>query len=279
MKKKKILIFAGTTEGRQIAEYAWKNGIPCMVSVATEYGGELLEEDFKSEDGTERKELQSGDMPRVICGRMDRQEMEAFLEKEQVGLAIDATHPFAVVVTENIRQACENCKIKYLRCLREQLEYFEENGVVCVTSVDEAVDYLENTEGNILITTGSKELGKYTRLTDYKERCYARVLSVLSSVEQSIGFGFSGNHLIAMQGPFSEEMNLALLHQTKAAYFVTKESGKNGGFEEKQRAAEKAGAKLVVIGRPKEQGFGVEEICQKISRQIQTEGEKEWNVD
>ena len=137
-------------------------------------------------------------------------------------------------------------------------------------SVDEAVNYLEQTQGKILITTGSKELDKYTRLTNYKERCYARVLSVLPSVMQSIELGFSGKHLIAMQGPFSMEMNLALLHQTEAKYFVTKESGKNGGFAEKLEAAEQAGAVLLVIGRPIEEGLSVEETEQEM---------RKWNRD
>ena len=123
------------------------------------------------------------------------------------------------------------------------------------------MDYLEQTQGNILITTGSKELDKYTRLTNYKERCYARVLSVLPSVMQSIELGFSGKHLIAMQGPFSREMNLALLHQTEAKYFVTKESGKNGGFAEKLEAAV-----LLVIGRPIEEGLSVEEAEQEMRK-------------
>lgn len=206
--KKNILIFAGTTEGRQLAEYAVKKGIPCIVSAATEYGEELLENDLQL-----RKEKHKKSELRVIHGRMDQQEMEIFFEKEQVGLVIDATHPFAVIVTENIQRACKNSGIKYLRCLRDFLteartvrsEKFacertnaitkSDSSVVCVNSVEEAVDYLEQTQGNILITTGSKELDKYTRLTNYKERCYARVLSVLPSVMQSIELGFSGKHL------------------------------------------------------------------------------------
>lgn len=153
-----------------------------------------------------------------------------------------------------------------LACERRNAITKSDSSVVCVNSVEEAVDYLEQTQGNILITTGSKELDKYTRLTNYKERCYARVLSVLPSVMQSIDLGFSGKHLIAMQGPFSREMNLALLHQTEAKYFVTKESGKNGGFAEKLEAAEQAGAVLLVIGRPIEEGLSVEEAEQEMRK-------------
>ena len=79
--KKKILIFAGTTEGRQLAEYAVKEEIPCIVSAATEYGEELLEHDLQLQ-----KEKNKKSEFRVIHGRMDQQEMEIFFEKEQVGL-------------------------------------------------------------------------------------------------------------------------------------------------------------------------------------------------
>ena len=127
--KKNILIFAGTTEGRQLAEYAVKEGIPCIVSAATEYGEELLENDLQL-----RKEKHKKSELRVIQGRMDQQEMEAFFEKEQVGLVIDATHPFAVIVTENIQRACKNSGIEYLRCLRDFLTEAKDSQVrkVCL---------------------------------------------------------------------------------------------------------------------------------------------------
>ena len=94
--------------------------------------------------------------------------------------------------------------------------------VVRVESVPEAVEYLQNTTGNVLIATGSKELKEYTRIAGCKERCYARVLSTQVSVEESIRLGFEGKHLIAMQGPFSKELNLAMLRALDARYFCDK---------------------------------------------------------
>lgn len=241
---KRILIFSGTTEGRRLAEHFSGRAAEIFVSVATEYGKECMEE--------------RGNI-RILSGRMDGAEMEAFLEKMQIGLVVDATHPFAVEVTRNIRQACERTGTEYVRCLREAENSGQTDGAVLVNSVPEAVSYLEQMQGNILIATGSKELKEYTKIPDYRERCYARVLSTLVSVEESIKLGFEGKHLIAMQGPFSKELNLALLRQTGAGYFVTKESGKTGGFSEKAEAAREAGAVLVVVGRPRESGKTLEE--------------------
>lgn len=53
-------------------------------------------------------------------------------------------------------------------------------------------------------------------------------------------------------------MNEAMLKQFDCRYLVTKETGKAGGYEEKVEAAKRAGAKLVLVGRPPEQkGFSL----------------------
>lgn len=246
----KVLVFAGTTEGREIAEWLNDKRIESYVSVATEYGSTLLED---------------SEYIHVLCGRMNNQEMEAFFMEKQIQIVVDATHPFAKVVTENIRSACAKCKVQYIRCLRSAgLSGEETDHLRIVSSIAEAVAFLEGTEGNILISTGSKELGEYTKLTDYKERCYARVLSVKESVEKSIALGFEGKHLIAMQGPFSVDMNTAMLKSVNASYFVTKESGKTGGFYEKLEAARALNVTLVVIGRSAEEGYSASEVCGKL---------------
>ena len=260
-----ILIFAGTTEGRLLAQYASQHEIGCYVSTATEYGKSILE-------GLKGVEC--------ISGRMDRKEMEIFIGEHEIRLVIDATHPFAVEVSENIKAACEKEKVRYVRCLREALgergteggaaEAYGMENMIIVDSVEQAAEYLRGTTGNILIATGSKELSLYTRIEGYEKRCFARVLSTGEAVEESIRLGFRGRHLIAMQGPFSAEMNLALLHQTEARYFVTKESGKAGGFGEKLEAAKAAGAVLVAVARPMEDG----ESLESVERLMKEAGEK-----
>lgn len=68
-----------------------------------------------------------------------------------------------------------------------------------------------------------------------------------------------------MQGPFSEEMNRALIHQTKAEYLVTKDTGREGGFPEKEAAAASCGCQLVIIGRPlEEEGISPDECLELV---------------
>ena len=130
-----------------------------------------------------------------------------------------------------------------------------------VDTTEEAVSYLAGTEGKILVTTGSKELAKFAELPDYKNRVYARVLPLPGVIASCAELGFDAAHTIGMQGPFSMDMNVAMLQSFHAEWMVTKESGRNGGFEEKIEAAKKAGVRVVLIGRPKEEeGLSEDEV-------------------
>lgn len=239
----KVLLFAGTAEGRKIAEYLKELGVPAFASAATEYGQSLLRE---------------GGSLTVSGKRMDEGEMEKFFAGEDA-LVIDATHPYAAAVTENIRAACEKTGRRYLRVLRDSTLTGHEEAVY-VESPEEAAEFLSGTEGNIFLTTGSKELPAFCRVPDYQERIFARVLPLPEVVKSCSGLGFQGKHLICMQGPFSREINEAMLRQTQARYLVTKDTGAAGGFPEKVSAAEAAGCRLVIIGRPlQEEGISLEE--------------------
>ena len=159
-----ILLFGGTTEGRLLTEYLYDTNVTVDVCVATEYGKELLQQ---------KQNIT------VHFGRMDLKQMKAFLSQKQYCCVIDATHPYAMEVTQNIIQACECHNIPYYRISRENSN--TEYGIY-MESIEQAIDYLKNTEGNILLTTGSKEIHKFKALPQYSERVYARVLPSVDSI-------------------------------------------------------------------------------------------------
>ncbi|MDE7254327.1 MAG: precorrin-6A reductase [Acetatifactor sp.] len=242
-----IIIFGGTTEGRELAEALGGMQLQVHLCVATAYGASLLP---------------NFDNIKIHMGRLEVEDMERLLQSEEPELVVDATHPYAVAVTENIRKICQKLSCPMLRILREDTQAALQKkavshdkmpeDVIFVDSVEEAAAFLAATQGKILITTGSKELEKYTIIEDYQNRCIARVLPILSVMEKCAGLGFAGKNLIAMQGPFSEEMNYQMLKQADCRYLVTKDSGKEGGYEEKCEAALRAGVKLIVVKRPGE---------------------------
>lgn len=250
-----ILLFSGTTEGNQIAEFLRAYPVFVYLSVATQYGKTCA--------------VSAGNVE-VIEGRMTEDGMETFIRTHAISMVIDATHPFARQVSAAAKMAAEQCGAEYVRCLREASTWEKEDreNLVIVESVREAAQFLQYTEGRVLIATGSKELQEYTVLNDYQNRCYARVLATHEAIGKTVSLGFDASHVIAMQGPFSKEMNIATLRHVGAEWFVTKESGKSGGFEEKLAAAKETGVKLVVVERPQEEGLSLPEVCKLMKKRL-----------
>ena len=265
------LVFAGTSEGRQLAGFLKEHQIYAEICVATEYGEELLESE-------------TSEYVQVHTGRMDAAEMEHQIrERMSDGLkaVIDATHPHAVEVTVNIRKACEAAGMRYVRLQRETLDLSEFDHIVSFETCQEAVDWLETQQGNILLTTGLKELPEITERISDRDRLYARVLPQAEAFTTAERIGLPKKQLICMQGPFSKNMNVTLLQETNASFLLTKESGAAGGFADKVQAAKEAGATCVVIRRPvQESGYSMQEVEQLILREEgQTETVLETDPD
>ena len=239
----KAIVFAGTTEGYALCEFLAENRVSVYACAATEYGGSLLQEN---------------EFLHVSAGRLKTEDMEELFQKENPEIVLDATHPYAAEVTKNIRTACESAGVLYQRILRPEGEKNSE--AIYVESTEEAAAFLSGTEGNIFLTTGSKELAKFTGIPDYKERLFARVLSIPSVIRSCAELGIEGKHLIGMQGPFSAEINEAMLRQFQCSYLVTKDTGLAGGFPEKMEACQRCGVTPVIIGRPlKEEGLSLQD--------------------
>ncbi len=238
---KKLLIFAGTTEGRQLAE-RFRERYALTLRVATEYGCEL------AKDGAQ-------------CGRMSAEEMQVYLLKHHIDIVVDATHPYAKEVSCNIKKSCENTGTRCVRLLRQESMA---EGCVRVDSARECAQYLRDLPGRVLLTTGSKELDVFTEVPGYSERLFVRVLPTKESVERAAALGYRTAHIIAMQGPFQKELNVALLRQFDIEILVTKDGGKEGGFAEKLAAAQEVGAKVVLISRPSEEGHSLDEVVRML---------------
>lgn len=248
MAKKLFWIIAGTSEARSLIAKLSAYDVNIYASVATSYGESLLN---------------SYPNLKIVRKRMQYQEMLEFLQQHRPDCVIDATHPYAQIVTQNIACACKDTNTDFLRLCRAESSYGDE--IIHVDSTAAAVDFLRNTSGHIFLSTGSKELQEFCKLPNYQERIHARILPMLEGLSKAIELGFKPSNIICMQGPFSQELNKAMLQASSAAYLVTKSSGSSGGFVEKLDAAAELGVKTVVIGRPPDiQGLPAEEIWAKI---------------
>ena len=242
----KAVVFSGTTEGRRFSQKLAAMGAEVTVCVATPLGAE-----------------EQGQMAGITvhAGRLLPDAMAALLAGAD--LCVDATHPYAVDVTRNIRAAAAQAGVEYRRLLRAQSPLPE--GCAVFETAAQAAAYLAGTAGNVLLATGAKELAAFAALDP--ARLYPRVLPTPEGIAACEAANIPHRNIIAMQGPFSLALNVALMQQFGVRYLVTKDGGAAGGFAEKVQAAARTGAQLVVLRRPPETGETEEALfthCQEM---------------
>lgn len=234
----KIVIFSGTTEGKRLSRELAGAGAEVTVCVASDYGKE-----------------EQGEVPgiRVRVGPLSPAEKRELLK--DAAFCVDATHPYALHISETVKAACEAENTPLLRLKRPESELGD---LHAVENAADAAAYLAERRGNILLTTGVKELKSFAALPP--ERLFPRVLPSRESIAACEEAGIPHRNIIAMQGPFSKEMNAAIIRLYEIRYLVSKDGGETGGFAEKAAAAKETGAELIVLRRPEESGLGFDEV-------------------
>ncbi len=284
-----VIVFGGTTEGRELAEWLTGRGADVLVSVATPYGKQVLEESARlqgAELAGSLREQEEGSVEAgqstgfwksgqggrcfVHTGRLDAEGMRALIMREHPKLVADATHPHAQEVTRAVKQACQALSVPCIRIVRGRQQADGPADGIWVDTPQQAAEILHADDSAVLLTTGSKELNVFTSDPNLKRRLFARVLPDSKVLAACEALGLRGRQLIAMQGPFSVEMNCSLLRAVNAGWMVTKESGSSGGFEEKREASRICGVRLIIIRRPheNEDGLTLEEAKHQIAKTL-----------
>lgn len=236
-----ILLLGGTSDSVVLAkkiQTCFKNVI---LSTATHYGEKIASSEFSGE---------------IMHGKMDLSALTTFCEEKKIRCIVDATHPFAKIVSENSIEVSRNLGIMYLRYERPECESLLGNDVRSerirrFDSYEEVGNYLNQHQGNALVTTGSKDIEKLTCVINDLSRLYVRLLPVSEQLIKMETLGFLPKQLILMQGPFSVAMNTAMLEDVHADFLITKESGQAGKTDEKIESALACGVEVLLINRPK----------------------------
>jgi cobalt-precorrin 5A hydrolase len=228
-----VLILGGTTEAMRVAAGFESDGREFLISTATEYGYELFRERFGN---------------RVVNIRFTEESLTGFIRKKNIVRIIDCTHPYAEVITGVALNVCRKEGIEYVSGIRT-IESSEGDGygkLVSVSSLNEAADrILELGIRKPLFTTGSKDLSFTERLKGMD--FFVRVLPYEDSIKACNRAGIRRQNIIAMQGPFSKEVNVAIINQFGIDCIVTKKSGREGGYGEKVGAAIDCGIWCIVV--------------------------------
>ncbi len=225
-----ILVFGGTSDSLKIAETLEAKGYDVCFSVVTDYGEQLAEKKVK----------------KVVKGRMNQEQMQQFVLDHHVSLILDATHPFASIVSKTAILASKEVAVDYIRYERPRVNL---EHAVKVSSNEAACQWVnENISGTIYLTTGSKTL-KFFRDNLPFEEIVARILPTAEVLIETEKLGFQAHQIEGIKGPFSVEMNKALMTKNGAKVMITKESGIAGGILEKIEGCHQLGIPCVVIAR------------------------------
>lgn len=233
---KNIVVFGGTREGRLISQGLSDIDIYHVLSVATDFGKEVIS---------------PNPYVKIMVGRKNKDDIKELFRELNTKITVDATHPYAKEASINIRGAAKELGVTYLRLERDTnlpTELMEYKNIMCFETPEACADYLITQEGNCLLTTGSKSLPVFCRRGSLKERLYARVIPAVESLDICTGEGMAPGHILGIQGPFSKELNLAFIREYDIKFLVTKNSGKTGGTPEKIEAAREAGITVCLIG-------------------------------
>lgn len=232
-----IGLILGTSEGKSLLSRLNKFTNDIFVSTATSYGGELLK-DYKYKV-LNTKPLTKEEIIKVIL-------------THKLKFILDATHPYALEVTKNVMSACEKCNIEHIRYERPSVlyKYANSNLVTKVEDYAKLHKELKNIKGNILNTTGSKNIDKILNL-GIQNRIIHKVLPRASVLEKCSLCGVNLEDIIAIKGAGSFDLNQSLYKEYNIKGLILKDSGKKGGTEEKIDAALSLGINVFVIERKK----------------------------
>ncbi len=228
-----ILILGGTKESHDICDYLLSHNIDFILSVATDYALQTFEA-YKEN---------------IIMGKMDKTNLIDFCKNNNINLIIDITHPYAYMVSQNAIDASYELGIDYYRYERHQNDNDTIEGIYYVKTHEEAIELAIKLSNSIFLTVGSNNAHIYAPYINQAE-LYIRVLPKSDIIKKCEELGFKNKNIIAMQGPFSKDINKAMLEMTRSKVMITKDSGDSGGFMEKLESCIELNVKMIIVQRP-----------------------------
>ena len=212
-------------------------GLPCTVTVTTKAAEALYYQSPKL---------------RLLVGRLAANQLGQFLQQQQITAILDASHPYAVEISQMAIQAAAKQQIPYLRFERlpVKAQAIKDSQVICFDSFDTllAGNYLH--QQRVLLTIGCQALPLFRSWQD-KSTLFARILPAIASIETALAAGFSSERIIALRPPVAAELEKVLWRHWDISLVVTKASGVVGGEEVKRKVAAELGIPLIVIERPR----------------------------
>lgn len=224
-----IWVIGGTKDSRDFLEKFIKFEKDIIVSTATEYGGKLLE-----------------NLPiKISSEKMNKEEMLNFVKNNNIKKIIDISHPYAFEVSKNAMDIADEMNVEYFRFEREDIGILPKKYSI-FENINDLISYTEKLEGNILVTLGSNNVPLFKDVKNL-QNFYFRILPKWDMVKKCEDNNILPKNIIAMQGPFTENINIAMIEQLKIKYLITKKAGDTGGEREKISACDKTNVEVIYL--------------------------------
>jgi precorrin-6A/cobalt-precorrin-6A reductase len=253
-----ILLLSGTSEGRILGTRLRAEGLPFIASVTTPEARQL----FAAIDPA----------PEVLVTRFSGDALATLLRERQVGAILDATHPFAQHISVTAMQAAAQAQLPYVRYERPTTsltgvpQEHEWEATIMAPDLETAAQICLERGSRVFLTTGTKTLPLFHQVMACKW-VMARILPTMTSLSQALQAGLPPAQILALRGPFSEELERALLREYRIDLLVTKDSGAAGGLDTKLQAAAALRVPAVVVSRPPLQ---YPNLCHDLEQAVQT---------
>ncbi len=231
----KYLILAGTFDGRMLAEELNSRGHEVVVSTLTNYGADIAQE--------------AGIKAR--SGALNEKSFIELLDTHSFSAVIDATHPFALQISELSRSVCHQTHTPYFRWQRAALDNFSHPLIHWTEDLNSAAKKAAELGNRVLLTTGSNSLPQWLESPEFTDKLiYVRVLPTSAILLRCETLGLKPFQIIAAQGPFSMAWNEAIIQQLRIEVVIAKDSGTEGGTVDKIQACLNSQVPLILLQRP-----------------------------
>lgn len=231
---KRIWLIGGTRESVEVSAALVAANLSVMVSVTTE---------------TARSLYPPAPQLQVWVGQLTPSSLPQFLQQHQIAAVLDASHPFAVAVSQMAIAAAIQHQLPYLRYERAEAESDAGATVRWVPSFEELVGSETLTGQRVLLTIGYRTLPLF-QPWQQRATLFARILPSVVALEGAIAAGFTPDRLVALRPPIGADLERSLWQQWQITTVVTKASGAPGGENVKRQVAAELGIPLIVVERP-----------------------------
>jgi precorrin-6A/cobalt-precorrin-6A reductase len=229
-------VAGATGEGRQLTRSLRQAGYQVVSWADSDYGEQLARHDGAVT---------------ILTGPLNEANLATLGSNRRPQAVIDATLPYPNHVSRTLESWCRQQQLYYLRFLRAETKLPDNKLIYEVAAWEEAARTAAQLGETIFLTTGTNNLEVFAKNPLLKnKRLVVRVLPEQQVIKKCQDLGLTPRDIIAMQGPFSKELNRAMFKACKAEVIVTRDAGPAGGTEAKIAAALALKIAVVVIKRP-----------------------------